>query len=100
MENPFEALDKRLSEIERKLDRIMKKLEDPEGTDPVWMTTAEVAKYVGISKAMVTNLRTYKLPYYKLGGRILFKKQEVNEWIEKTRNKPGSEYLNEHLGIR
>jgi hypothetical protein len=46
----------------------------------------------------VTNLRTYKIPYYKLGGRIYFKKEEIDEWIEKTRHKTGGENLEEYIG--
>ncbi|MFC1734375.1 helix-turn-helix domain-containing protein, partial [candidate division KSB1 bacterium] len=59
----------------------------------------QLAQHLGISASTVSKLRG-KLPYYKLGGKVYFKKQEVDEWIEKTRHKSGDEYLNDYLGIR
>ena len=100
MENPFEALEQRLSGIESKLERLIEKLENPQSTSPTWLSSKQLAEYLGISVSTVTKLRGGKLPYYKLGGRIYFKKQEVDEWIENTRHKSGGEYLNEYLGIR
>lgn len=100
MENPFEALEKQLASIEGKLDILIKKIDSPPSNDPIWLTSKQLAQNLGITVSAVTNLRTYKIPYYKLGGRIYFKKQEIDEWIEKTRHKTGGEYLNERLGIR
>jgi len=100
MENPFDELEKRLIVIEEKLDILLKEVKDPSSSDPIWLTSKQLAQHLGISVSAVTNLRTYKIPYYKLGGRIYFKKQEIDEWIEKTRHKTGGEYLNERLGIR
>lgn len=97
MNNPFETLDQRLIVIEQKLDNLIQKIDDPQSSVPTWITTKQLAKNLGVSTSMITNLRTSKLPYYKLGGRILFKKQEVDDWIEKTRHKSGSEYLDEYL---
>jgi len=100
MENPFEAIENKLAVIESKLDDLIKKIEDPSSDSPIWLTSKQLAQHLGISVSAVTNLRTYKIPYYKLGGRIYFKKQEIDEWIQKTRHKAGGEYLNEKLGIR
>lgn len=100
MDNPFETLEQKLITIEEKLDDLIEKIEDPESSSPTWLTTKQLAKNLGVSSSFITNLRISKLPYYKLGGKILFKKQEVDDWIKETRHKSGSEYLNEHLGIR
>lgn len=99
MENPFELIDKRLAVIEGKLDDLIQRIESPPpSSSPTWITSKQLAQHLGISVAAVTNLRINKIPYYKLGGRIYFKKQEIDEWIEKTRHKTGGEHLHEWLG--
>ena len=87
MENPFDIIDKRLSVIEDKLDGLMSRIDNQKDTsvlDPTWVTTKQLAQYLGISTAAVTNLRGSKIPYYKIGGRILFKREEVDEYIENS----------------
>jgi excisionase family DNA binding protein len=99
MENPFEQIEKRLAVIEEKLDSLIQKSDNPTApASPTWITSKQLAQHLGISVAAVTNLRTNKIPYYKLGGRIYFKKQEIDEWIENTRHKTGGEHLHEYLG--
>jgi excisionase family DNA binding protein len=100
MENPFEILDQRLSIIEDKLDRLMTRIDEQKDTsvlDPTWVTTKQLAQHLGISTASVTNLRDSKIPYYKIGGRILFKREEVDAYIEKSRYMSGSDRLEEHI---
>ncbi|MGA3013492.1 MAG: helix-turn-helix domain-containing protein [Bacteroidales bacterium] len=99
MENPFELIEKRLAAIEEKLEGLIKRIDTPPtSSSPTWITSKKLAQYLGISPSAVTNLRTYKIPYYKLGGRIYFKKEEIDEWIEKTRHKTGGENLEEYIG--
>ena len=98
MENPFELIEKRLVVIEEKLDELIKRPDNPVVTGPTWISSKQLALHLGVSSAFVANLRISKLPYYKLGGRIFFKKQEIDEWIEKTRHKTGEEHLLELLG--
>jgi hypothetical protein len=104
MENPFEQIEKRLAVIEEKLDELIQRPDNPAVTGPTWISSKQLALHLGVSSAFVANLRISKLPYYKLGGRIFFKKQEIDEWIEKTRHKSGSENLDDYLesnrGIR
>lgn len=97
MENPFETIEQRLARIENKLDDLILKIEDPHSFSPTWLTSKQLAEYLGISVSTVTKLRGSKVPYYKLGGKIYFKKKEIDDWIEKTRHKSGSEYLDEYL---
>jgi len=97
MENPFESLENRLASIESKLDGLIQSINSPKTSMPTWLTTKQLAQHLGVSTSFVTNLRISKIPYYKLGGRVYFKKQEIDEFIESTRHKAGSEYLNEFL---
>ena len=100
MENPFEVLDQRLSHIEDKLDKLITIIDEKKDTsmlDPTWVTTKQLAQHLGISTAAVTNIRGTKIPFYKIGGRILFKREEVDEYIQKSRYMSGGDRLDEYL---
>jgi len=98
MENPFELIENRLVVIEEKLEGLIQRIDNPSVSSPTWITSKQLALHLGISVGAVTSLRSNKIPYYKLGGRVYFKKQEIDEWIEKTRHKTGEEHLLELLG--
>lgn len=99
MENPFELIEQRLMAIEGKLDSLIQRIDNPKDSNlsPTWVTSKQLAQHLGLSVAAIANLRINKIPYYKIGGRILFKRQEIDEFLEKTRHKSGGEYLNEYL---
>jgi hypothetical protein len=99
MENPFELIEQRLASIEGKLDSLIQRIDNPKDSNlsPTWINSKQLAQHLGISTTAVGNLRINKIPYYKIGGRILYKKQEIDEYIEQTRHKGGREYLNEYL---
>jgi excisionase family DNA binding protein len=100
MENPFSLIEQRLATIEGKLDSLIHRIDNPNDSpnpSPTWITSKQLAQHLGISVGAIANLRINKIPYYKIGGKILFKKQEIDEFIEKTRHKGGGEYLNEYL---
>jgi hypothetical protein len=62
MENPFETLEKRLSSIESKLKNLIEKFENPNSTSPTWLSSKQLAEYLGISTATVSKLRGGKSP--------------------------------------
>ncbi len=100
MENPFEIIEERLSGIEAKLDNLIEELivaDKSSHSYPKWVTTKQLAQQLGLSTSTITKLRGTKIPYYKMGGRIMFKRQEVDEYIEKTRHKTSGEYLDDYL---
>ena len=100
MENPFELLDQRLSSIEEKVESLIQRIDNQKDSsvlDPTWVTTKQLAQHLGISTATVTNLRGSKIPFYKVGGRILFKREEVDTYIENSRYKSGEENLIDHI---
>ncbi|MEX0981369.1 MAG: helix-turn-helix domain-containing protein [Bacteroidales bacterium] len=100
MENPFELLEQRLASIEEKIDGLTKGLNnpiDPSSLSSTWVTTKQLSQHLGISTAAVTNIRGTKIPYYKVGGRILFKREEVDAFIQKSRYMSGGERLDEYL---
>lgn len=100
MENPFDLIEQRLGSIEKKLDSLIQSIENPKdalNASTTWITSKQLAQHLGLSVAAIANLRINKIPYYKIGGRILFKKQEIDDFIERTRHKGGREYLDEFL---
>jgi len=100
MENPFEILEQRLSSIEEKLDGLIQRINNENDTStlsPTWVTTKQLSQHLGISSAAVTNIRGIKIPYYKVGGRILFKREEVDGFIQKSRYMSGGERLDEYI---
>lgn len=99
MENPFELIEKKLAAIEEKLDSLIQGIDNPGDSNlsPTWITSKQLAQHLGLSTTAIGNLRINKIPYYKIGGRILYKKQEIDEFIERTRHKGGREYLDEFL---
>lgn len=100
MENPFELLDQRLIAIEEKLDSLLQKPEAEKESaviDPTWVSTKQLAQHLGVSTAMITNIRGNKIPFYKIGGRILFKREEVDEYIENSRHMSDKENLDNYL---
>lgn len=52
------------------------------------MEVSEVAQYLGISKrTLYRHLREEGLPAYRLGGQWRFKKEKLDEWLEKQENR-------------
>ena len=86
MENPFDVIENKLLNIENKLDNLVSRIENPTEFLPKWMTVKQLSEYLGISTSVIHNLKISKIPSYKLGGRVFFKKEEIDEFIQKTRH--------------
>ena len=96
----MEVLIPELSEISAKLDTIMELLGQRSGDGsragrradlrPIgMMAVKEVAEYLGISKATVYQYTSSRrLPYFKLGTRLLFRVDEIDEWVEAHARRP------------
>ena len=97
----MELLIPELSEISAKLDTIMELLGQRSGdasraaglrtgSRPVgMMAVKEVAEYLGISKATVYQYASSRrLPFVKLGTRLLFRVDEIDEWVEAHARRP------------
>lgn len=47
------------------------------------LTVSEVAEYLGVSKDTVyTMVREKKIVHFKIGRRVLFKKDAIENWIQ------------------
>lgn len=54
MENPFETLESKLSSIERKLDSLIERIEDPKSSSPIWLTSKQFAQHLGIAISTIS----------------------------------------------
>lgn len=90
MENPFEIIIERLNNIENKLDQLQKNKNEDSFNE--LLTVEEVADYLNYAKASIYGLVHKKdLPYIKTGKKILFKKKDIDSWIEDRKVKTKSE---------
>jgi excisionase family DNA binding protein len=82
MNNPFEALDMRLQNIERYLELLTQTNPLPAiaaVTDEIKFSQEELAKYLGVSRTTVHRYQKNNLfRSYKAGRTVFFKKDEVD----------------------
>jgi excisionase family DNA binding protein len=51
-----------------------------------YMNLNEVAQFLKLSVPTIKNyLRDKRIPAYKIGGKWLFEKNEINEWVSSQR---------------
>ena len=87
-----------MQDVERSLDRLTKVCSEISiQSNNSFITANEAAKYLGCSAANIYKLTmNCEIPYYKPNGKKLyFKKNELDEWIEKSRVPSIYETLNE-----
>ncbi len=52
--------------------------------EPYGMNTKEASKFIGCSAYTIRELaREKKIPYYKIGNRIMFSKEYLIKWMSK-----------------
>ena len=56
-----------------------------EGGERMYLTPKQVEEFFGLSKKWLANMRWQKrgIPYRKVGGKILYKREDVEEFIER-----------------
>ena len=60
-----------------------------------YLNRTEAAKYLGISKRNIrARVLSKDIPHYRVGGKLLFKKSELDQWMVKFRE-GGKEELRE-----
>ena len=110
MNNPFENLDKRLSNIENLLLDIKHEPQhksQPEPDNP--LNIKEVVKLTGYTKPTLYGYcQRNEIPYHKKGNRLYFFKSEIIDWIKTGKQKTlkelqaeAEEYLsNKNKGLK
>jgi excisionase family DNA binding protein len=86
MENPFELILERLDRIEKAINNLNPS--DTINVEEKTMDIIELANYIKVAKTSIYGLTNQKkIPYYKLGKKLHFKKSEIDEWIFSKRIK-------------
>lgn len=86
MENPFELILERLDRIEKAIHNL--NLSNAITVEEKTMNILEVANYIKVAKTSIYGLtHQKKIPYYKVGKKLYFKKSEIDEWIFSKRIK-------------
>jgi excisionase family DNA binding protein len=76
---------------ERVADIVVDRLADqPRGSgSSVWMRSGEAAQYLGWSRSAVYDRVARKaMPHYKVDGMLLFRRNELDAWLEQYREDP------------
>jgi excisionase family DNA binding protein len=56
--------------------------------DKDFLTKRELMEFLSISRGTVDNLmKRRELPFFKIGKRVLFKKTDIDKWLETKRVK-------------
>jgi excisionase family DNA binding protein len=84
MNNPFEVLEKRLSNIEAMLFEIKNKEAKEE---PKLYSVAEIAKYAGVSDLSIRNWITQgKIKATQIGRRIFIDQKQFDEGLKEVKS--------------
>ena len=92
MENPFELILERLNTIETLL-RSSKKIEPVQSSlvNEIF-NMSQAADYLGLAKSTVYKMTSSRLiPHSKVSRKIIFKRNELEEWINKHKIKTKEE---------
>lgn len=89
MENPFEIILERLDRIEKAIQQINP---IPSNEEDELMTIEQLADFINFPKTTIYGFtHGQKIPYYKNGRRLYFKKSEIIAWIDSKRVKTREE---------
>lgn len=90
MDNPFETIYKKLEEFAEKQDQFLATALNRDGLNPdEFLTMQATAEYLGLKVSTIQSYtRGRKLPHYKRGSSIYFKKSELNDYISAGRIEP------------
>jgi excisionase family DNA binding protein len=91
MENPFEIIIEKLTNIEKMLLELPKNggiVPDNNSKFEELMSIDEVAVFLKLTKPTIYGFcSSRKIPYSKKGKRLYFNKTEINDWISQGRIK-------------
>ncbi|MGB1032733.1 MAG: helix-turn-helix domain-containing protein [Flavobacteriales bacterium] len=67
--------------------------------DPIkeFLNISEVSKIIGLEESTIYGLTSKrKIPHYKPGKKLMFKRSEILSWIESSRQATSEEIINQH----
>lgn len=92
MENPFEIILQKLEIIEMSIEKLKCNFTENKQISIDIFDIKEVAVYIKLTVPTIYGLvHKNKMPYYKKGKKLYFRKDEKNEWLSEGRIKSKSE---------
>lgn len=95
MDNPFEALSERLSNIEKSLFRLEQNISLNPGSVPdqdQWFDIDSLCEYLPDRPARSTIYKNIKdIPHHKGKKKLIFLKSEIDAWLKEGRRLTNSE---------
>jgi len=97
MNNPFEAIENRLNNIESLILEIKtQSLQVPQQESDAILTIEQASEFLNLSKnTLYGYVQKAKIPVSKKGKRLYFSKSELLEWIKSGKKQSQSEIDNE-----
>ena len=96
MNNPFETINARLSNIENLLLDLKHPENSKQPESDEFLNLDQVCGMLDLSKPTVYSLVSRReIPHTKRGGRLRFLKSEINAWITKSKRKTIAELADE-----
>lgn len=100
MDNPFTAIDKRLSNIEDLLLQIKHQPATPNTGTPDLMTIKQASDFLCLTvPTLYSKVSRGELPVMKRGKRLYFSQIELYDYLKRGRKKPVSELVDEDGGF-
>jgi excisionase family DNA binding protein len=100
MDNPFEIILDKLESIENKLLQMKPETKIVETENKI-LTLKKLCEYVDMSPSAIYKRTSERsIPHYKLGKKVYFKKEEIEEWITTNKVKTRREIENSAMNFK
>jgi excisionase family DNA binding protein len=80
---------------DRLADRLAARLSEPPCTNASWMRTKDAADYLGLTRSALYS-RIREMPRYRFQRMLLFKRSDLDAWVESHRVEPSQQSEHAH----
>lgn len=90
--NPFNELSEKLDALTQQVAEMNRKMQGQSFQIDKPLTVQEAATYLCLSKSRLYHLTSQRaLPFFKRGQATLFRKEELDKWLQSKRQKSADE---------
>jgi excisionase family DNA binding protein len=80
---------------DRVAERLADRLGEPSLTSAAWMRTKDAADYLGLTRSALYS-RIREMPHYRFERMLLFKRSDLDAWVESHRVEPSRQHDHAH----
>lgn len=96
MQNPFEVIEQKLNLLTSLVIELEEKVNNQQGVDNKPLNIDETSKYLDMAKPTLYALTCKrKIPHMKVGKKLYFNRQELDDWLKTYRKKTDIEIMKE-----